>query len=158
MNSDNIISAYTDGSCNTKYKIGAWAAIMFIDNNRIVLNETNETTTNNRMELMAVLGVFDYIKNNNIISSKINIHTDSQYVANIEKRLLKLKIQNYKTKKGEPIRNSDLVKQLIYYIENMNIEFIKVKAHQKKTETENYNRFVDKLSRKLVRTYVAKKL
>jgi len=155
MTSENIIEAYTDGSCNTKLKIGAWAAIIFIADKEIVLKNTETNTTNNRMELSAVLNVLDYLKTRNIDKSKIIIYTDSQYVAGIEGRIEKFKLQNYKTKKGEPVRNEDLVKKLVYFIENMNIDFVKVKAHQKVSDTKNYNRFVDKLCRKLVREYVS---
>ncbi len=155
MISKNRIKAYTDGSCNTKLKIGAWAAIIFIDDKEIVLKNTVINTTNQRMELSAVLNVLNYLKTNKLDDSKIIIYTDSQYVAGIEGRIEKFKLCNYKTKKGEPIRNVDLVKKLVYFIENVNIDFIKVKAHQKGTGTKNYNRDVDKLCRKLVREYVS---
>ncbi len=90
-----------------------------------------------------------------INDSKIVIYTDSQYVAGIEGRIEKFKLQDYKTNKGKPIRNEDLVRKLVYFIENMNVDFVKVKAHQKETDTKNYNRVVDKLCRKLVREYVS---
>jgi len=105
--------------------------------------------------LSAVLNVLDYLKTNKLNDSKIVIYTDSQYVVGIEGRMYKFKTQDYRTKNGEAIRNEDLVRKLVYFIENMNIYFVKVKAHQKETDTKNYNRFVDKLCRKLVREYVS---
>ncbi len=158
MAKESIIKAYTDGSCNPKLKIGAWAAIIIIHNKEIVLKKSEIDTTNNRMELSAVLNVLEYLRENNLEKSKIEIYTDSQYVEGIEKRIKKFKLSNYKTKKGEAVRNVDLVKKLVYFIESMNIIFVKVKAHMKKTDTINYNRFVDKLSRKLVRAVVSNKL
>ena len=155
MTSENIIKAYTDGSCHTKHKVGAWAAIIFIDSKEIVLKNTDLDTTNQRMELSAVLNVLNYLKTNKLNDSKIVIYTDSQYVVGIEGRMDKFKTQDYKTKKGEAIRNEDLVRKLVFYIENLNIDFIKVKAHQRTSDTKNYNRFVDKLCRKLVREYVS---
>jgi ribonuclease HI len=152
----NDIEVYTDGSCNTQHKIGAWAAILFIGENEFVLKNTEINTTNQQMELQAVLNVLDYIKNENIDYSNIIIYTDSQYVAGIEGRIEKFKNQDYRTKAGEPVRNIDLVKKLVFYIENMQINFVKVKAHQKANDTKNYNRFVDKLCRKMVREYVKK--
>lgn len=157
MVSENIIEAYTDGSCNTKHKIGAWAAIIFLNDKEIIIKNTEENTTNNRMELSAVLNVLEYIKTYEIENSKILIYTDSQYVVGIERRIEKFKLQEYKTKKGEYVRNEDLVKKLVHFIETMQIDFIKVKAHQKEGNTFNYNRYVDKLARKLVREYVSKK-
>lgn len=152
----NVVEAYTDGSCNTQYKIGAWAAILFIGDNEFILKNTETNTTNQRIELQAVLNVLEYIRNENIDYSNIIIYTDSQYVAGIERRMEKFKNQDYKTNAGEPIRNIDLVKKLVFYIENMQIDFVKVKAHQKTNDTKNYNRFVDKLCRKMVREYVKK--
>ena len=152
---ESIIEAYTDGSCNTKLKIGAWAAVIFFNGEEIVLKNTELSTTNNRMEISAVLNVLDYLKIRNIDKSKIIIYTDSQYVVGIEGRIEKLKSQDYKTKKGEAIRNEDLVRKLVFFIENMNIDFVKVKAHQKVSDAKNYNRVVDKLCRKMVREYVS---
>jgi len=154
MDIKNII-AYTDGSCNTTYKFGAWAGIIFIDGEEVVINDSEKKTTNNRMELSAVINVFEYLVKNGFEKRAITIYTDSQYVEGIERRIPKFKLKNYKTKKGIPIKNEDLVKKLVYFIETINIKFIKVKAHQKETNTKNYNRFVDKLSRKLVREYVS---
>jgi len=155
MITKNIIESYTDGSCHTKLKIGAWAAIIFIDSKEIVLKNTELNTTNQRMELLAVLNVLDYLKTNHFDKTTIIIYTDSQYVVGIEGRMDRFKLQDYKTKKGEAIRNEDLVRELVRFIEIMNINFVKVKAHQKETETKNYNRVVDKLCRKMVREYVS---
>jgi len=154
MNNQNI-KAYTDGSCNTSYKFGAWAGIIFINDKEVVLSNTEKDTTNNRMELSAVINVIEYLIENGFGKLQIIIYTDSQYVEGIERRIPKFKLKNYKTKKGEPIRNEDLVRKLVHFIETTKLSFVKVKAHQKETNTKNYNRFVDKLSRKLVREYVS---
>ena len=150
----NII-AYTDGSCSTKYKIGAWAAILFVNGKEIILQDLEKNTTNQRMELQAVLTVLQYIQNEKPDYSKMTIYTDSQYVVGIKGRIENFKRLEYKTKKAKPIRNEDLVRKLVYFIENMPVEFKKVKAHQKINNSKNYNRFVDKLCRKMVREYVA---
>ena len=157
IETNNIIKAYTDGSCNTTHNFGAWAAIIFINNEEVILKGTAKNTTNNRMELCGVLNVLNYIKTRNLQKLEIIIYTDSQYVEGIERRIPKFKLQNYKTKKGLVIKNDDLVRELVSYIETLNIEFVKVKAHQKETIPPNYNRFVDKLSRKLVGSYVSEK-
>lgn len=154
MNS-KVIKAYTDGSCNTKHNFGAWAGIVFINNKEVVLSNTEKETTNNRMELSAVINVIEYLIEKGLSKLPIIIYTDSQYVEGIERRIPKFQQKKYKTNKGEPIRNEDLVKKLVGFIETTNVSFVKVKAHQKETNTKNYNRFVDKLSRKLVREYVS---
>ena len=148
------IEIYTDGSCHTKLKIGAWAAMLLFSEKKIELSGKAVETTNNRMELTAVIESIKYLIKNNQSFNKIKIYTDSQYAEKLSFRKEKLKKKNFITKKGTPIQNVDLVKILIQYIENYELEFIKVKAHQKKTNIINYNIVVDKLCRKIVRQTV----
>ncbi len=118
------------------------------------LNGNELNTTHNRMEMQAVIKAIDWVKSENIEFKKINVYLDSQYVVNIKNRIGKLKRNEFLTKKKAPIQNSDLLQALINVIETNNISFIKVIAHQKPTETVNYNREVDKMARKMVRDYV----
>jgi len=147
---------YTDGSCNTEYKLGAWAAIILFDSEELVLQGIETDTTHNRMELLSVIRSFEYIIKNKLLDKSIRVFTDSQYVAGIEGRTENFKLSDFKTKSGKDIQNIDLVKKLIKQIEMLKPKFIKVKAHQKKTSERNINREVDKLSRKLVRDYLKK--
>lgn len=152
------ISIYTDGSCNPKYEIGGWAAILLVGDEKIILEGKDFNTTHNRMELLAVIKALEYIVIKSINHNKIKIYSDSQYVVKISQRKEKLKAKKFQTNKGLAIKNVDFVKILIQYIESFNIDFIKIKAHQKETEFENFNREVDKLARKIVRQNVAKKI
>lgn len=157
-----IIEIYTDGSCNPKYKIGAWAALIFDGNEKIVLQGNAKETTHNRMELIAVINAIEYVQKEVLDFKLIKIYTDSQYVARIPFRATKLISKDLKTKSGKRIQNSDLIQKLIDLLKSANIEFIKVEAHQKSTvitfgegyAVPNYNREVDKLSRKLVRNQI----
>jgi ribonuclease HI len=156
--SQSLIVIYTDGSCNTKIKIGAWAAILLFPGEKILLKGVEYNTTNNRMELTAVLKAIEYIEEKHF-DSLIHIFTDSQYALRIPERKEKLKKNQFLTKKGSPIQNIDLVKDLILKIESHSISFIKVKAHQKpninpNSVLVNYNIEVDKLVRKMVRENV----
>ncbi|MFO7827446.1 MAG: ribonuclease H [Bacteroidales bacterium] len=151
-----IIEIYTDGSCNSKYKIGGWAAIIFIGNEKVLLHGVQENTTHNRMELIAVIEAVNYVLKMQSKIGLIRIFTDSQYVAGIPLRAKKLISKNFITKKGKDIQNVDLIKTLTSLIQQSNIEFVKVMAHQKLSDTINYNREVDKLARKLVRKEVDK--
>ena len=151
---DKIIKIYTDGSCNTESKVGGWALIILNNLENIVLQNLELETTHNRMELTAVIKAIEYIKNKIPNYNLIQIYTDSQYVAQIPKRADKIISKDFKTNKGKDIQNLDLIKRLMQLIESTKIEFIKVKAHQKSTNQPNYNREVDKLSRKIVRNYM----
>ena len=152
--SENEIHIFTDGSCHTKHKIGAWAAILLIEAEETLLHDLESETTNNRMELTAVIHSVEYILNKKLVFKKIIIFSDSQYVVNLVVRKEKLKHNKFLTKKGSEIQNKGLVVRLIQLIETINLEFVKVKAHQKKSDERNFNREVDMLSRKIVREYV----
>ena len=155
MNSE--IKIYTDGSCHTQLKIGGWAAIIFYENEKILLKGVAENTNHNRMELIAVIEAIKHAKTIITSSDKIVLYSDSQYVVNIPKRMVRLKQNNFTTKKGISIRNIELIKELINLIQSSDIKFVKVKAHLKKSEIENPNREVDKISRKIVRDFVGRK-
>ena len=148
---ENQITIYTDGSYDPKKERGGWAAILFIHDEKISLQGKVDYSTHNRMEITAVLEALEYIRKKNLKPEKVWVYTDSQYITHLPERKEKLINHAFKTKKGENIRNSDLLRALFSFLDLWDIRLIKVKAHQKKTAEENYNREVDKLSRKIVR-------
>jgi ribonuclease HI len=153
----NSIIIYTDGSCNPEYGAGAWAALLFVDDEKIVLFGNEEPTTHQRMELTAVIKAFEYLAKANLIEQPVQVFTDSQYVVGIPGRSGKLKTTSFVTKGGLPLRNADLLQLLMEHIEKLKPTFIKVKAHfHDSSSTGNHE--VDKLSRKLVREAVEQKL
>ena len=153
---NKVIEVYTDGSCNPQYKIGGWAALFFIKSEKVVLQGSAIETTHNRMELTAVIKSIEYVLKEIPEFKSIKIYTDSQYVERIPFRAEKLVSKDFTTKKGSSIQNVDLIQKLIDLIHSTRIEFIKVKAHQKASKITNYNREVDKLSRKIVRQQINK--
>ncbi|MFK8008932.1 MAG: ribonuclease H [Saprospiraceae bacterium] len=149
------IQIYTDGSCHTQQRVGGWAAIILWKKEKIELKGFVKDTTHNAMEILAVLKALDFLeKNNNNTFTKIEIVSDSQYVVRILERKEKLKAKSFLTKKGNLIRNVELVKKLIERIETLPLIFTKIKAHQKATDKINYNRVVDHLARNEVRKIV----
>ena len=146
------IIIYTDGSCNPEYEIGAWAAVLFIDDEKLVLSATEEGTTHQRMELTAVIRAFEYLSQVSLVGQSIQVFTDSQYVVDIPRRSTRLKAKSFLTKSGLPINNADLLEGLIGHVEKLKPIFVKVKAHQR--DVPSANQEVDKLSRKLVREMV----
>jgi len=155
---DMEIRCYTDGSYNVQLKVGGWAAIILVDDRKIVLKKIEHNMNHNRLELISVIESVYYILQHYDQKTLIKIYTDSQYVSEISRRKEKLTKKNFKTAKGSDIRNVDLVKKLIDILESNEIEIVKVKAHQKKEEKENYNREADKISRKIVRDFIKKNL
>jgi ribonuclease HI len=149
----SIIKIYTDGSCHTQLVIGAWGAIVLVNDKKVVLSAVETDTTHNRMELLGVIKAVEYLEEHNLADNVIEVYSDSQYVVNLLIRKDRLKQKNFNTKKGTPIQNSDLVQKLIQQIETHDINFTKVKAHQK--DGDAMNREVDILVRNLVRTKVS---
>lgn len=147
----SFITIYTDGSCHTQLKIGAWAAVILIANDKKILTGTVINTTHQRMELTAVIEALSYVQHHFAGVININLVTDSQYVIGLPERRQKLQAASFITKQGQAIQNADLVQQLYKLSESFNIDFVKIQAHLKKTSDINYNIEVDKLCRKMVR-------
>lgn len=153
---NNRIEIYTDGSCHTQARIGAWAALILVEDKREILTGVEDDTTHNRMELLSVIKAIEFV-NQNHPEISLRIYTDSQYVCGLHDRLPRLKQNAFLTKKGTEVQNADLVRTYLHLIQNQDIEWVKVKAHQRDRSHETINnRLVDKLSRKLVREHVVK--
>jgi len=108
------------------------------------------------MELVAVIKAIDHVLIESIAFDRLVIYSDSQYVVNIKSRLTRLKEKDFLTKAGRSIPNQTEVRHLIRLLEKYPIDLIKVAAHQKQTQNQNYNREVDKLVRRLLREYIRK--
>lgn len=150
------INIYTDGSCHTQQQIGAWSAIILVDDEKIILSGIEINTTHQSMELLAVINAIEYIQVHFKTSKQIQLNSDSQYVIGLITRAEKLAAKNYQTKKGNEIANDDLVKKWLFLNSIFSIECNKIKAHQPLSATTKYNIEVDKLSRKLVRDEIRK--
>jgi ribonuclease HI len=153
---ENSIIIYTDGSCHTQIKTGAWASIILLNDEKKTLSGIEQNTTHNRMEIQACLESIHYVLEKTALFSEIQIYTDSQYVVGLPDRKNKLKMAGFQTKKGNSLQNQDLIEKFISLLEKYPIKLLKVKAHQKKSEIENLNIEVDKMVRKLLRESVGK--
>ncbi|MBC7865019.1 MAG: ribonuclease HI [Bacteroidia bacterium] len=152
--SGSSLEIYTDGSCHTQLLIGGWAALIFTGKEKIILSGKENNTTHNRMELVAVISAIEYTQKNYPLTKELTVFSDSQYVIGLKAREKKFRASDFTTKKGNEVRNSDLVKKLLRLEETLTIHFIKVKAHQQKTEAINHNIEVDLICRKIVRDAV----
>ena len=145
------IEIYTDGSSHTQKLIGAWAAIIYYNKTKIIIKQVENNTSHNRMEMQAVIQAIKFVDTNYSTNIPIIINSDSQYVVNLVDRKEKLKKNEFITKKGNPVKNLDLVITLIDQIESHEITFNKIKAHVKDGDIKN--REVDLLVRKLMREH-----
>lgn len=145
------IEIYTDGSSHTQKLIGAWAAIIYYNKTKIIIKQVETNTSHNRMEMQAVIQAIKFVDINYSTNIPIIINSDSQYVVNLVDRKEKLKKNEFFTRKGNPVKNLDLVITLIDQIETHEITFNKIKAHVKDGDIKN--REVDLLVRKLMREH-----
>jgi ribonuclease HI len=150
----SLMEIYTDGSCNTQACVGAWVAIVLVGTEKHLLSGIATSTTNNAMELTAVIKAIEYVNNQYAGINRIKIISDSQYVVGLIARREKLVRLDYCSQKGKPLPNAALVKQLLQLSLTVELEFVKIKAHQKVNQQTQFNIQADTLSRKMVRDAV----
>ena len=121
------MNVYTDGACRGNPGPGGWG--VYIKDLHTELNGSDVNTTNNKMELMAVIQALEYLKNENI-QTKIILHTDSQYVKNGIQTWIYSWIKNgWKTANKKPVKNVELWKTLYAISQQSEIEWKWVKGH-----------------------------
>lgn len=109
---DNALIAFTDGSSLGNPGPGGWGALLAFPklDELIELGGTKLTTTNNEMELTAIVSALSYAINS---SSHLHIYTDSQYAINgATKWMYGWALNGWKTKAGEDIKNKELFQTL----------------------------------------------
>lgn len=120
------IELFTDGACKGNPGLGGWGVLINNSNNFIELKGTQRQTTNNRMELIAVIEGLKSIKEN----ENIEITTDSMYVKNgINQWINNWKRNGWKTAAKKPVKNKDLWQELDELVQNYSIKWIWVKGH-----------------------------
>jgi ribonuclease HI len=103
------------------------------------------------MELQAIINALQFLILNKISFNTIEVFTDSQYAVNLTTRKQRILENNYLTKKGTQLQNTDLLKELYTLLVTMPLKLIKVAAHQPANINGNQNRRVDLMVRALMR-------
>ena len=126
MDIRNKIELFSDGACKGNPGLGGWGVLI---KNSKILNELKgiqQQTTNNRMELIAVIEGLKSIQEN----ADIEITTDSMYVKNgINQWIYNWKNNGWKTAAKKPVKNKDLWQELDELVQNYSIKWIWVKGH-----------------------------
>lgn len=140
---DNKIYVYTDGACSGNPGPGGYAALIIRGNKEHEVVGYQPNTTNNRMEMMAVIEGLKEIKD----GSEIKLVSDSNYVLKgLKEWVTGWKKRGWKTASNKPVKNRDLWIQLDNIVQKFNIEYVKVKGHS----GHEYNERVDTLARKQI--------
>ena len=136
---DKII-IYTDGACSGNPGKGGWGAILMFKENQKKICGGNKETTNNRMEIQAVIEALKVIKK----PSEIIINTDSKYVMDgITKWIIGWKKNGWRTADRKAVKNSELWQELDIEVCKHSIEWRWVKGHS----GDKYNDIADELAR-----------
>tara|TARA_A100000164_G_C21405949_1_gene539964 strand:+ start:43 stop:483 length:441 start_codon:yes stop_codon:yes gene_type:complete len=134
-----MIKIYTDGSCIGNPGKGGWAAIILENKKQKVISGSESYTTNNRMELIAVIKALKLMK-----KKELSIITDSKYVKNgIEVWIFKWKKNGWMTAEKKPVKNKDLWLLLEKLSKNKKIKWEWVKGHS----SDKLNNKVDEIAR-----------
>ena len=117
---------YTDGACKGNPGPGGWGALLQYRARELELFGGESLTTNNRMELTAVIRALESLKRR----TAVEIYTDSQYVKNgIEAWIGKWKTNGWKTSDRKPVKNEDLWRELDRLAREHDIVWHWVKGH-----------------------------
>ena len=132
MNADTIY-IYSDGACKGNPGAGGWGALLITNGHRKEICGGEANTTNNRMEMTAVIRALESLKR----PSTVEVHTDSQYVQKgISEWMTGWKKRNWRTADGKPVKNQDLWLQLDALSQLHRIEWKWVRGHNGHPENE----------------------
>ena len=122
----SAINIYTDGACKGNPGPGGWGAVLECGGEEKELYGGERSTTNNRMELTAVIEALAALRR----PCRIVVHTDSQYVQKgITEWLRNWKARGWRTASREPVKNVDLWKKLDEAAQDHEIRWVWVKGH-----------------------------
>ena len=126
-----ILRIYTDGACagnQSDQNIGGWGAILEYGEHQKELFGGQANTTNNRMELTAVIEAFKALKQAN---QKIEVFTDSSYVANCfrEEWYVSWEKNHWRNAAKKSVENQELWKELLALVRQHEVRFFRVKGH-----------------------------
>ncbi len=134
------VDIYTDGACSGNPGIGGYCAILIYNGVEKTVSGSEEQTTNNRMELLAVIKGLTALKE----ACEVNLYSDSQYVVDAFNKgwISNWENNGWRTSDKKEVKNIDLWKDLLKLHAIHKINFIKVKGHS----DNKYNNLCDKIA------------
>ncbi|MCI2061508.1 MAG: ribonuclease HI [Eubacteriaceae bacterium] len=133
-----VLKIYTDGACSgnqNENNIGGWGAVLEYGEHKKELHGGEKNTTNNRMEMTALLKAFEAIK---IDGQTIEVFCDSSYLMNCfrERWYAKWRVNGWQTSGKKDVENRDLWEALLPFLDRHDISFFRVKGHVSTNSTE----------------------
>jgi ribonuclease HI len=141
MTDEAVVEIYTDGACRGNPGPGGWGAILRANGAEKELFGGEAATTNNKMELTAVIRALEALKR----PSRVHVYTDSQYVQKgIQEWIHGWKRNGWKTAAKEPVKNKELWIELDEQRKRHEIEWHWVKGHAGHPENERADALANK--------------
>ena len=134
MNELKKVDIFTDGACSGNPGPGGWGAILRYGNHELELSGGDKSTTNNRMELTAVIEVLKRLKE----KCSVTIYTDSKYVADafLQGWIWNWEKNGWKKSDKKPVLNPELWQTLLTEIRKHDYKIVWVKGHAGHPENE----------------------
>ena len=134
------IDIYTDGACSYNPGPGGWAAVLLYKEKQKEISGFEELTTNNRMEIMAVIKGLEMLK----APCNVNLYTDSAYVSNafLQGWIDNWQKNNWRGSDKKEVKNKELWLRLLELTKIHKVQFIKVKGHA----DNKFNNLCDRLA------------
>lgn len=134
------VDIYTDGACSKNPGPGGYCAILMYNGAEKVVSGSEDQTTNNRMEILAVIKGLEALKE----PCAVNLYSDSQYVVDAFNQgwITAWKSSGWRTSNKKEVKNSDLWLRLLELTAVHNVNFIKVKGHS----DNEFNNRCDKIA------------
>ena len=133
MTEGQVVENFTDGSCRGNPGPGGWGAILRSGSTEKELFGGEAATTNNKMELTAVIRALEALRQ----PSKVSLYTDSQYVQKgISEWIHGWKRNGWKTADKKPVKNIDLWQRLDQAIQAHQVQWRWIKGHAGHPENE----------------------
>ncbi len=139
--SDELVEIFTDGACRGNPGPGGWGVVFRFGNKERELSGGEAHTTNNRMELTAVIRALEALKRR----SHVRVSTDSQYVQKgISEWIHRWKRKGWKTADKKPVKNEDLWRRLDELARQHEVEWHWVRGHSGHPENERADKLANK--------------
>ena len=142
------VTIYTDGACSGNPGPGGYAGILMYNGFEKVVSGGESSTTNNRMEMLAVIKSLEKLKE----PCEVDLYSDSQYVVDafIKDWITSWQQKNWRTANKNEVKNIDLWEELLSLTKKHKVNFIKVKGHA----DNEYNNRCDEIAREEIKKFI----
>lgn len=141
------VTLYTDGACSGNPGVGGWGAVLMYKDFEKRISGAEEATTNNRMELFAVIRGLECLKE----PCEVTVYSDSAYTVNAFNNgwIYGWEKDGWKKADNKQVLNADLWQRLLSLTRTHHVKFVKVKGHA----DNEYNNICDKLATDAIKNF-----